>query len=53
MKNNKKEVKWICIMLLIETVAIVLYRLQITSLYITAPLFIVYMILLFIFCKEN
>lgn len=52
MKITKKEVMWLCIMFLIETVAIVLYRLQITSLYITAPLFIVYMILLYIFCKE-
>lgn len=52
MKITKKEIIWFCIMFLIGIIAIVLYSLQITSLYIIAPLFIVYMIILFIFCKE-
>lgn len=53
MEMTYKEVKWICIMLLIETIAIVLYTLQITSLYITGPLFIVFINLFYIFCKET
>ncbi len=53
MKITKKEAIWFCIMLLMGTIAIVLYGLQITSLYITGHLFIVFIILFYIFCKET